>query len=201
MAAPPRPDTSPRQTASPHGSASPAPGTGTAGGATQARGTATATAGDNAAAGTAGVIAPPPLILAATLGAGLGLDHAAGLAFQGAAAARLAAGGALAAAAIVLGIAALWRFLRTGTAVEPWHPTTALITDGIFAYTRNPIYLAFFLVQAGAGIAFGGPLTLALLVPLAAAIHLGVVRREERYLGRLFGAAYADYRRRVRRYL
>ena len=150
---------------------------------------------------TAGVLAPPPLILAATLAAGLAVDHAAGLAFTGAATARWVTGGALVLAAVALGVAALWRFVRVGTAVEPWHPSTTLITDGVFAHSRNPIYTAFVLIQAGIGLAAGGPFTLLALLPLALLLHFGVVRREERYLERVFGEPYRAYCRRVRRYL
>ncbi|WP_226573531.1 methyltransferase family protein [Acuticoccus sediminis] len=150
---------------------------------------------------TADVFAPPPLILLASLGIGLSADRVMGLTFEGWVLPRIILGGALVAGAIVLGLAGLTRFRRAGTAVEPWHPSTQLVTDGVFARTRNPMYVALVMLQLGIGFAFGGPVTLLLVIPLAMILHSGVVLAEERYLDRKFGAPYRAYRDRVRRYL
>jgi protein-S-isoprenylcysteine O-methyltransferase Ste14 len=75
-----------------------------------------------------------------------------------------------------------------------------LVTGGIFAWSRNPIYVAFWLILLGQFIVFPNWL---LLVYLAAATWLfhRQVRREEAYLAQHYGAEYAAYCRRVRRYL
>ena len=80
-------------------------------------------------------------------------------------------------------------------------PTRALVTTGIHGWTRNPIYVGFFLVYLGIGIAARSPWILILTPPLAVTIRYGVVAREEVYLERRFGDAYGDYKMRVRRWL
>jgi protein-S-isoprenylcysteine O-methyltransferase Ste14 len=75
-----------------------------------------------------------------------------------------------------------------------------LVTGGVFAWSRNPIYVAFWLILFGQFLVFPNWL---LLVYLAAATWLfhRQVRREEAYLAEHYGAEYAAYRARVRRYL
>jgi protein-S-isoprenylcysteine O-methyltransferase Ste14 len=111
------------------------------------------------------------------------------------------------AAALLLGLGAAiavsaLRTLRAArTAVEPWKPSKRLITHGVFARSRNPIYLAFLLVQAGAAWALGNVLTL-LAVPLTwLLLDRLQVRREERYLSATFGDDYAQYCTRTPRWL
>lgn len=150
---------------------------------------------------TAGVVAPPPLILAACLAVGVTLDRLTDLAFTGADLLRGSAAALLFLGAAGLALAALLTLRRAGTPVEPWHPTTQLVTHGVFSLSRNPIYVAFLLLQLSVGLAFGGPITLLLTAPLLAALHFGVVKREERYLAERFGEPYRAYRQGVRRYV
>ena len=149
-----------------------------------------------------GVIAPPPLIYLGFLLAGygvgqlvsepsLGLDVGLrrGLAFA------LVIGGLL-----LDGIAA-GTFRRLGTPPEPWKPTTALATDGLYRFSRNPIYVGFGITYAGFALAMDSPVALALLVPCLMVIDRFVVVREERYLTTKFGAEYQAYQGKVRRWL
>lgn len=75
-----------------------------------------------------------------------------------------------------------------------------LITDGVFAISRNPIYLAFVLVLAGQFLVFSNWI---LLVYMAAGIWLihRQVLREEDFLKKHYGQEYIEYCNRVRRYL
>jgi protein-S-isoprenylcysteine O-methyltransferase Ste14 len=75
-----------------------------------------------------------------------------------------------------------------------------LVTGGVFAWSRNPIYVAFWFILLGQFLVFPNWL---LLIYLAAATWLfhRQIRREEAYLAQRYGAEYADYCRRVRRYL
>ncbi len=75
-----------------------------------------------------------------------------------------------------------------------------LVTSGVFALSRNPIYVAFWFILVGQFLVFPNWL---LLVFLAAATWLfhRQIRREEAYLAQRYGAAFADYCRRVGRYL
>lgn len=75
-----------------------------------------------------------------------------------------------------------------------------LITSGIFAISRNPIYVAFAAVLVGQFLIFPNWI---LLVYMGAATWLShrQILREEEYLKKHYGAEYANYCRRVRRYL
>ncbi len=75
-----------------------------------------------------------------------------------------------------------------------------LVAGGVFAWSRNPMYVAFWVILLGQFLVFPNGL---LLVYLAAATWLfhRQVRREEAYLAQRYGAEYGDYCGRVRRYL
>ena len=102
---------------------------------------------------------------------------------------------------LLLDGAAAGYFRRLGTAVEPWKPSTVLATDGLYRFSRNPIYLGFAITYVGLAIAMDSVLTLALLIPCLFVVDRFVIRREERYLSAKFGADYDAYRARVRRWL
>ena len=103
--------------------------------------------------------------------------------------------------ALVLAIWAIDTMTRAGTNVPTNRPTTAIVEEGPYRFTRNPIYMGMFGGLIGLGIAFDNPWLLAMLVPFALVIRYGVIAREEAYLERTFGDAYRGYRRRVRRWL
>jgi protein-S-isoprenylcysteine O-methyltransferase Ste14 len=75
-----------------------------------------------------------------------------------------------------------------------------LVTGGVFSWSRNPIYVAFWFILVGQFLVFPNWL---LSIYLAAATWLfhRQIEREEAYLAQRYGAAYADYCGRVRRYL
>ncbi len=89
---------------------------------------------------------------------------------------------------------------RAGTSPFPDQPSNALVTDGPFRFTRNPIYLAFTLITVGLAALRNTRWILVLLGPALAVLHKGVIEREERYLEQRFGEDYRRYRRRVRRW-
>jgi len=90
---------------------------------------------------------------------------------------------------------------RAGTNINPNEPTLALVTDGPYRRTRNPLYLAGLGVCLGVACLVNGIAPFLLFVPLLALLHCGIVRREERYLGAKFGEAYRAYQNQVRRWL
>lgn len=156
-----------------------------------------ASSGDNP-----GVLAPPPLLFLSALAIGAALDFGALRLPTGLPApARFVAGAVLAAAACALFGGALGRFRRAGTAVEPWRPSTALVTEGVYRFTRNPIYLGMAVLYAALALAVDSALALTLLPPLLALVQVGVIAREERYLERKFGDAYRAYKASVRRWV
>lgn len=148
---------------------------------------------------TAGVLAPPPLIYLLPLLVGLWLDRRWPIGGLPPILARPL--GALAGLGFLVTITALLAFRRARTRPEPWKPTTALVTDGPYRYTRNPMYLGFACLYLGVALWFGGYWTLGLLPAVLVVMTVGVIRREERYLERLFGEVYAAYRNRVRRWI
>jgi protein-S-isoprenylcysteine O-methyltransferase Ste14 len=75
-----------------------------------------------------------------------------------------------------------------------------LVTSGLFAWSRNPIYLAFDLLVVGAFLIHGRSLFLILGAAMMLLIH-AIVLREERFLDAKFGDAFRNYRKRVGRYL
>lgn len=147
-------------------------------------------------------IVPPPLILALSLllgwgltqvvadpGLGIGWDVRRYIAFV------LIAGG------IVIDGAATAHFRRLGTRPEPWKPTTALAVDGLYRFSRNPIYIGFALIYVGICAAMNSLIALALLIPSMVLVDRLAVVREERYLAARFGAEWDAYRARIRRWL
>ena len=147
-----------------------------------------------------GVVAPPPLIYGAFLALGLVLEQLWALAALPSAL-RFGLGGPLVLAGLALAAWAALQFRKLGTHLDVRKPTTALATAGPYRVSRNPIYLALTLFYLGLGLAAGSLWVLVLAGPALAVMQLGVVRREERYLERKFGAAYLDYARRVRRWI
>ena len=104
-------------------------------------------------------------------------------------------------AGVALVIACAVRFKRAGTTLVPHEQPTALVTDGPFRFSRNPIYLGMLVFLAGVAMALGS-LTPFLVIPAFAAwIHALFIVPEERRLEAAFGDAYRDYARRVRAWL
>jgi protein-S-isoprenylcysteine O-methyltransferase Ste14 len=148
----------------------------------------------------AGVIAPPPLIYLAGLAVGFALEALLpGTSLPDALA--WIAGGVLLLAGVALLASFNTAFQRKGTAVEPWKPTTAIVTTGPYRLTRNPAYVGMALVYIGIAL-LSQALWVLLPLPLVLAIvDRAVIAREERYLERKFGEEYLDYKRRVRRWV
>ncbi len=161
-----------------------------------------------------GVIAPPPLIYLGILFVGWALTRIGGwpeavdAGFGWLAAGfnletgvkRGAALGLIIGGLLLDGMAA-GLFRRRGTAVEPWKPSTVLINEGPYRFSRNPIYLGFAITYVGLSIAMDSWVTLLLLLPCLVIVDRYVIQREERYLAAKFGDAYEAYRRKVRRWL
>ena len=162
---------------------------------------------------TPGVIAPPPLIYLGFLLVGWAIFRFANPEVMGEAARWLKLGFGLETqtrrivslpliiGGLLLDGAAAGYFRRLGTAVEPWKPSTVLATDGLYRFSRNPIYLGFAITYVGLAIAMDSVLVLVLLIPCLWIVDRFVIQREERYLSAKFGADYDAYRARVRRWL
>jgi protein-S-isoprenylcysteine O-methyltransferase Ste14 len=149
---------------------------------------------------TAGVVAPPPLIFLAGLAVGFGLEALLdGGTLPGAL--RWPLGGLALVAGIALQTSFIVAFSRRGTAVEPWKPTTAIVTTGPYRLTRNPAYLGMALIYVGIALLADAPWALIPLPFVLVVINYAVIAREERYLERKFGQEYLDFKSRRRRWI
>ncbi len=93
------------------------------------------------------------------------------------------------------------QFARVGTNIIPLTPSSALVTDGVFAYTRNPMYLGMFMTLAGVAIVLDRAWPWLVPVVFFFVIRLRFVRHEEHLMETTFGEAYRAYRARVRRFV
>ncbi|MBP6886311.1 MAG: isoprenylcysteine carboxylmethyltransferase family protein [Candidatus Pacebacteria bacterium] len=93
-------------------------------------------------------------------------------------------------------------FMRKGNGTPmPTQPTFRIITDGPFAYTRNPLYIGQFLILFGEFLLFGTlPAGLYLMVFIAI-YHFIVIPREEKINMQRFGESYSQYMSTVPRYI
>jgi protein-S-isoprenylcysteine O-methyltransferase Ste14 len=151
---------------------------------------------------TAGVVAPPPLLALAALAVGLIASWAApiDLLAEIAAPVRYVLCAALAVLAVTMFVAAARGFVRAGTPLQTRLASIRLVTSGIYAHVRNPIYVAFLLLLLAIAFAAAADWLVATSIVFAVVIHFGVVRREERYLEARFGDEYRAYMARVPRY-
>jgi protein-S-isoprenylcysteine O-methyltransferase Ste14 len=92
-------------------------------------------------------------------------------------------------------------FWRARTAIVPIHPATLLVSSGPYRFSRNPMYVGLAALYLGLACVFNVTWPLVLFPVVLATLYRVVIRREERYLAGAFGAEYASYRRRVRRWL
>ena len=147
-----------------------------------------------------GVIAFPPALYGVTLAIGLALSFFFPVRF-------LPLSISLPLAALAL-IAAGWfstsafrTMTRAQTAIDPEKPATAIVSDGAFRFSRNPLYLSLTLLYIGISLLLNAVWAFALLLPLLAVVQIGVIQREEVYLERKFGDEYLRYKAQVRRWL
>jgi protein-S-isoprenylcysteine O-methyltransferase Ste14 len=146
------------------------------------------------------VIAFPPALYTGTLSLGLLLGFVFPIGLLPRSLALILAVLAIVSAGAIA-ISAFRAMNRAQTAIDPSQPTTAIVSDGVFRLSRNPIYLSLMLLYIGIALLFNTVWTLLLLLPLLAIVQLGVVKREEIYLERKFGDEYLHYKARVRRWL
>jgi protein-S-isoprenylcysteine O-methyltransferase Ste14 len=147
-----------------------------------------------------GVVVFPPVLFVGTLVLGLVLHWIWPVPLLPSLVARLL-GLVILVLSAALGRAAERAMKRAGTNIRPDQPTLAIVTDGPFRFTRNPLYLAGTGLYLAIALLVNGLGLLVLVLPMLAVLHWGVVRREERYLETKFGDPYREYRARVRRWL
>lgn len=80
-------------------------------------------------------------------------------------------------------------------------PAHSLQVDGVYAITRNPMYVGLVFVYLGLTCFIGHWWNIILLPLLVLIVQEYIIKREERYLGRRFGQEFQDYKSKVRRWL
>ncbi|UAY56308.1 methyltransferase family protein [Arachidicoccus terrestris] len=101
---------------------------------------------------------------------------------------------------IGVGLMTLVQFIRSRNTIVTIKSAHSLQTKGVYAYSRNPLYVSLFFVYFGAAIFWGNWWTFILSPFLGMIMKLYVIKREERYLKRRFGKLYKNYKRNVRRW-
>jgi protein-S-isoprenylcysteine O-methyltransferase Ste14 len=142
----------------------------------------------------------PPLIYLASIVTGLALHWAWPRPLVSGVSARPLGIAFVVAAVLLFGYSAKL-FRAAGTPVPARKPTTAIVKAGPYRFSRNPIYLAFSLLQLGVAIWVGSWWLVVTLAAAIAIIHYVVIPREERYLEAKFGTEYRAYQATVRRWL
>lgn len=149
---------------------------------------------------TSGVRFPPPLIFIIAFIAGLQLQRHFPAIDIPKVSGRLLSVVCFVASAI-LAASSFIMFRRAGTSPIPIKPTTALVTNGPYRFSRNPMYLSLVLLYFGLALRLDVFWVLVLAPVVIVLVHYLAIVREERYLERKFGQEYLDYKARVRRWL
>lgn len=106
-------------------------------------------------------------------------------------------------AGLALMVACVRQFRRHQTTLNPFTPDNSshLVVDGVYRYSRNPMYLGMALLLTAWSLWLAQPWTVMGVILFMAYIQLAQIRPEERALSVRFGAAYDNYCRRTRRWL
>lgn len=101
--------------------------------------------------------------------------------------------------AFIASVLFLQRAMRIRLSAKEFGVPQSLVTTGIFKFTRNPIYLAFFMPLASLGY-FSLETAIASIIIYVTAMNLTIIRKEERDLQGIFGQDYTTYRNAVPRW-
>ena len=110
-------------------------------------------------------------------------------------------GAVIAAAGLAIGVAGAGFFKMIGTPVNPIGTPLKLATGGVYRFTRNPMYLGACVLFVGLGLMLDSGWLLVLVPLVVLGLRQLAIMPEEAYLRRRFGAEYAAYCARVRRWL
>ena len=152
--------------------------------------------------GGANVRFPPPLVFVGFILAGVAVQRfALPLASNAGSMVRAGVGAPLIGGGLALILWAAGGFRRSGRSPEPWLPSSTLILEGPYRFSRNPMYVGMTAIQVGVGAALDNGWVVLLAASGLAVVQVMAVRPEERYLEETFGADYVALKKRVRRYL
>jgi len=107
----------------------------------------------------------------------------------------------LLAGGIVINLIADSAFHKAGTTVKPFQESTALITEGVFRISRNPMYLGFVFVLMGIAMLLGSLMPWFVIPLFAVLMDRIFITAEEQMLQTRFGQAWSEYKAKVRRWM
>ncbi len=102
---------------------------------------------------------------------------------------------------LLLASPALLKFVKSKNTLIPFKPAKSLQTDGIYGFTRNPMYLGLLFQYTGIAFLAGNWWTLMLIPLVLIIITAYVIKREEKYLHDAFGPDFTAYKIKVRRWI
>lgn len=102
---------------------------------------------------------------------------------------------------MMAGVSVSRQFRAYETSIVPDHQPATLIKDGLFAYSRNPIYLSMVFILIGATILSGNGVGLSIAAGFAIWINWRWIPLEEENMRAQFGAEFEDYCQCVRRWI
>lgn len=99
--------------------------------------------------------------------------------------------------------AAFMTFKSARTTLDPMNPSKAslLVKEGIFNFSRNPMYLGILLILTGWAVYLGSVLSAGVVILFAVIMTRGQIKREEEALSAKFGEEYTAYMQKVRRWI
>jgi protein-S-isoprenylcysteine O-methyltransferase Ste14 len=150
----------------------------------------------------AGVRIPPPVFFFICLGAGLWLEsNFPDTAMQIPSMIRLIPGLALTLLSGGLAVMAVYTMIRNKTTIDTNASTARIVQNGVFRFSRNPMYLSLLLLLSGLAV-WRWSMGLLISVPILYVLILFLaIKPEERYLAGKFGKEYTDYAAKVRRWI
>jgi protein-S-isoprenylcysteine O-methyltransferase Ste14 len=147
-----------------------------------------------------GVHFPPPLLYVGAVVGGWLLDRVWPLSIGGGTG-RIVLGWLFVAGWVLLAASAIGLFRRKQTSMITFRPAGTLVTNGPYAFTRNPMYVSLALLTIAFALFVSTWWIVILLIPTLLAVQQIVIVPEEHYLQRRFGTEYEAYMRRVRRWV
>ena len=147
---------------------------------------------------------PPPLICLITGALMWGLSHlGVGPIVQVDREVTLNGAGIFGALGLFFLAAGFLSFSKAGTTIDPVQidRASALVTGGIFRFTRNPMYVGFTSLLIALAVTLAAPVTLLGPLFFVVYIHRFQIVPEERFMIRKFGQPYDDYTKQVRRWI
>lgn len=149
-----------------------------------------------------GILIPPPMIYAATFGLAYLARSVYPFDFQFFKSEIIhSVGWVLIILTMCMLLPSLWRFWQSKNTLITIKPAKSLQTKGIYALSRNPMYLALLTLYASISCFSGNCWTLLFLPVLFFIINQFIILPEERYLERTFTVEYQTYKSKVRRWI